>query len=119
MKNLSPFAILLCCLFTFIACKKDKQVATPVPPTPPVLTECLETRFEEFKQSPEGTEIVRINHPDGPLYWLINGHTVDEGEPILNEACEVVCTEGCECGGPIILCNGAYFDFPMDTIWKR
>ncbi len=112
MKNLSVLVVFLCCLF---ACKKEKS------PLVPVVAECLEVKFEAFKQTPGASKIVRINRPSGALYWLVDGSIADNGEPVLNEQCEVVCTADCYCiaGGSLVLCDGTFLDFPQETIWER
>jgi hypothetical protein len=79
---------------------------------------CLEERLETFKQDQFATQIIRIDHPDGPLYWLVKGGIADEGEPIINANCVEVCVVDCECVG-VTFCDESIMTAPKTVIWEQ
>lgn len=94
------------------ACKKQDCSEEQV-------SDCLQTKFEEFKQISYAHSIIKITRPDGTLYWFVDSFA-DGGEDVLNEDCEVVCIADCECdGSTIVFCDETHLSFPRETIWKK
>lgn len=82
-----------------------------------VKPECIHERIEEFKKETDAQMIIRIDRPEGTLYWFINFH-VDTGEEVLSEDCEVFCITDLE-GITHIPCNGSIFSFPTTIVWEK
>jgi len=82
------------------------------------LSDCLQAKFEAFKQTPSAHSIVKISRPDGPLYWFLDT-TADGGESVLDQNCELVCVEDCKCIGNIVFCDDSHLNFPKETIWQK
>lgn len=100
-------------MLCFCFCKKQET------PQQEEISDCLEIKFEEFKQDPWSESIIKINRPDGPLYWLVDKFA-DGVEEIVDQDCNVVCIADCECvGGTIVFCDQTHFDFPQETIWEQ
>jgi len=114
MKHTLPFLLFILSLCLSF-CKK--QDCTPVPKE---TSTCLQAKLDEFKQTLGAEAIVKILRPQGPLYWLVN-FSIDSGENVLDENCEVVCITDCECiiNSPLYDCTGAELDFPRETIWHK
>lgn len=108
MKNFAAFALTLC-LFASFGCKKDKEEE---------ISDCMKDKIEEFKQTQYAESIIQINAPQGTLYWFVEV-TVDGGEDVMNNDCEVVCQADCFCGPGANVCSDALFNNPMETIWEK
>ncbi len=113
MKSIFVLVTLFCC-FAAPACKKEK----PTVVAEPMFTECLEAKFEEFKQLPWAAKIVKVARPSGTLYWLVDSY-IDTGESILDEQCTLFCTADCECDDSVVQCDSTFYDYPMEVIWEQ
>ena len=96
-------------LFSFLACKKADE---------PKFSECIESKIEEFKQQPWADSIVKIKKPGETLYWFVDT-TVDAGEGVFNENCDLICTTDCECDGDFLFCDETHLHFPKEVVWKK
>jgi hypothetical protein len=103
MKNILLFCF---AIFTFIACKKEKDCSN--------LSPCLEA----FKSSEEA-KTIRTQTVDGEThYWLnTDARTYDGLEYILNESCDTVCSIG---GFRLPLPCESDYDFEdWEIIWEK
>ena len=105
--TLIAFAIL-----ALSACKHTDQE------NPSPLSTCLEDKIEAFKLEPFAQSIIKITRPNDTLYWFVDS-IADGGEDVVNEDCELICVEDCECVGNIVFCNETHMNHPKEVIWEK
>jgi len=109
-KNNMKYFLLIIAMFGFWnSCTKCKE---------PIVNECLESSFLDFKKESGAVSIDRYKLKNGNGYWYLlnkNSSSWDGSDPFIDENCKKVCYTCGECIPPSCLDE---IDFDK-TIWKK
>jgi len=80
------------------------------------VTPCIEERIDQFKLDMGAESIIKIERPEGLLYWFVD-EVADGSEDVLTEDCSLFCITDCYC--VLKGCDEAIFDLPRKIIWTK